>query len=108
VLFRLGMCYLKSGDAVAAIEAFDQVIADFTDQGEWVTRARENMPADPQSLELLPAPWPDGEVMHLGLKLASGLPIGTMFLTAEPTEVDGEEMWRLRIRRKIFSGADNW
>jgi hypothetical protein len=41
------MCYLKSGDAVAAIEVFDQVIADFTDQGEFVARARENMPADP-------------------------------------------------------------
>ncbi len=62
---------------------------------------------DPDRLEILPAPWPDGEVMRLTLKLASGTPIGAMLMSADAIEQDGEELWRLRVRRKVFSDTDN-
>ncbi len=108
-LLRLGMCHLERGDAAAASEAFERVLADFPEQEPFVARAREHLPAaDPgRSLELLPAPWADGEVMRLSLKLASGAPIGAMLMSADAGELEGEEMWRFRTRRKIFSETDN-
>ncbi len=106
-LFRLGVCHLKTGNTAGAFRAFERILADYPDEEHFVALAREQMPADPNTLELLPAPWPDGEVMRLTLKLASGTPIGAMLMTADASERDGEELWRLRVRRKVFSDATN-
>ena len=106
-LFRIGMCQLKSDDAAAATEAFERIIAEYPDQEQFVALARENMPDDPENLEFLLAPWLDGEVQRLSLKLTSGAEIGALLMTVDPADVDGVEAWRLRVRRRIYSDADN-
>ncbi len=108
-LLRLGLCHQKLGDAAAATTAFKRVIADYPEQELFVARAREHLPADPdpEPLALLPAPWDDGEVMRLGLQLASGTPIGAFLLTADATELEGVPLWRLRTRHRVHSDADN-
>lgn len=42
--FRLGQCHLKAGNDAKARQAFQAVIAEFSDQSEWVARARECLP----------------------------------------------------------------
>ncbi len=107
-LLRLGLCHLELGDTAAAAEAFERVLAEYPEQEHFVARAREHMPEDEEDrLELLPAPWENGEVMRMSLKLASGVPIGVFLFTADATELGGEELWRLRIRQKVFSDVDN-
>ncbi len=108
-LLRLGLCHLKQGDAAAATEAFERILADYPEQEPFVARAQEHLPEDPdpEPLELLPAPWDDGEVMRLNLKLASGTPIGFFLLTADATELEGAPLWRLRTRHRVHSDADN-
>ncbi len=106
-LFRLGMCHLKTGNTGGASEAFERILAEYPEQEHLVARARQQMPEDPNVLELLPAPWPDGEVMRMRLELASGTPLGAILMTADAAELDGEELWRLRVRRKVFSDTDN-
>ncbi len=106
-LFRLGMCHIKNDDSAAATEAFERILLEFSDQERFAAMARENMPDDPEALEILPAPWDDGEVMRLTIKLASGTKVGTMLMAADSAEVDGDEFWRLRVRRRIFSDSDN-
>jgi len=106
-LFRIGMCQLKKNDDAAAIETFERIIAEYSDQKRFVSLARENMPDDPDDLEFLPAPWHDGEVQRLSLRLVSGVEIGTLLLTVDSTDVDGVEAWRFRTRRRIYSDVDN-
>ena len=106
-LLRLGLCHLEQGDDGAATEAFRRLLSDYPEQEPFAARAREHMPGRTESLELLPAPWDDGEVTRLSLKLASGTPIGAMLFSAGAAELEGEELWRLRVRTKIFSDADN-
>ncbi len=105
-LLRLGMCYLEKGWPGLAAETFDKIFARYPEQEQLVARAREQMP-DFNKLELLPAPWPDGEVARMTLKLASGVPVGAFLITADATEQDGAELWRFRARQKVFSDADN-
>ncbi len=107
-LLRLGMCHLQQGDRGAAAETFDRLLAEYPEQEQLVARAREHMPQDEaKPLELLPAPWEDGELTRMTLKLASGVPIGAFLITVDAAELEGEELWRLQVRQKVFSDADN-
>jgi len=106
-LFRIGMCRLKSDDTVAATEAFERILAEYPDQETFVALARENMPDGPENLQFQPAPWLDGEVERLSLKLASGTEIGTLILTVDSAEVEGVEAWRMGTRRRVYSDMDN-
>lgn len=101
-LFRLGACHLQQEDAVAAAAAFERILADYSEQEPFATWAREQMP---DTLNLLAAPWDDGEVLRLTLKLTSGVPSGAMLLTADTVERGGEELWRFRRWHKGFSSA---
>jgi tetratricopeptide (TPR) repeat protein len=73
--YRLGLIYEKQGNADEATAAFRTVIENYPDEKEIVAQARKRMPSEPK---LLPAPWVDGEEMHIHMKLASGMDIGTM------------------------------
>lgn len=105
-LLRLGVCHLQAGEEAAASEAFERILADFPEQGPFVERARSSMPGAWDALELLPAPWIDGEVLRLSLKRPSGVPIGVLFVTADGAAQGGEELWRLRTRFVAFSDDD--
>ncbi len=56
--------------------------------------SREQISVTPSSL--LPAPWADGEVMPLRLISAADVEIGSLIYTAESTQVDGKDAWRVR------------
>ncbi len=105
-LLRLGTCHLKQGDAVAAAAAFDRLRTEYPEQEGLVARAREHMPGE-EPLELLPAPWEDGEVIRMTVGRVSGVPLGVLFMTADAAELDGEELWRLQIRHKFFFDTRN-
>ncbi len=107
-LLRLGVCHLKKGDSGAATEAFERVLAEYPEQEQLVARVRAQLPNnEEEALELLPAPWEDGEAARMKLTLASGLPVRFLILTADTTELDGVELWRLRIRHQFFSDPTN-
>ncbi len=109
-LLRLGTCHLKQGDAAAATRAFKRVVAEYPDQEQLAARARAQMPLGApgeEPLELRAAPWDDGEVARLQLKLASGMTVGVLFMTADAAEADGEELWRLQMRHQFFSDPRN-
>jgi hypothetical protein len=68
-LYRLGICLQKKGLTAEANRSFHQLIQQYPEQGELVANARQALGSE---LQLLPAPWTDGEVLDLGVKLASG------------------------------------
>ena len=109
-LLRLGTCHLKQGDPAAATGTFKRLFTEYPEQEELAARAREQLPLrvpGEEPLELLAAPWEDGEVNRLIVKLASGVTVGVLFMTADATEVDGEELWRLQMRHQFFSDTRN-
>lgn len=78
--YRLGQCLLRKGSTSEATKAFEKLIADFPEQKELVTAARQQMPA---GIKLIPPPWTEGEMTILTLKLPTGLPIGKWVQTIE-------------------------
>ncbi len=106
-LYRLGMCYVKSGREEKAKEAFEKLIKEFPDQTDLVAKARANLPGAPQEIVLEPVPWVDGEVLQLTLKLPAGLRIGKFILTVDSTTVGGKDAWRFQFLRYVASGGNN-
>ena len=97
--YRLGHCLLKQGKKKDARAAFQEVIKDFADQKELVAKVRKEMPDAEPELKLGPVPWKDGEALHMRLKLAGGLDIGTIVWTADTANVDGRDVWRFQTYR---------
>lgn len=93
--FRLANCYLKSGQQSEAIAAFRQLIDTYPEETALVAKAKEHVPG---SVSLLPAPWSDGELTELSMRLASGLDVGRQFTFVHAVEQDGRRMWRTENR----------
>lgn len=106
--FRLAMCHVKRGDDGAARLALERLIRDFPEQEALVAQARTNLAAVQPDIELDPVPWVDGEFLAYQMSLATGKVLGSLFLMAESTTVDGVEAWQLEIRRFGFTQADNY
>ena len=104
---RLGLCYLKQGKDEKGTEALQKLIDKYADQKEIVARARKHIPEAPQPLRLVPAPWADGEIFRMDLKLPGGRFIGMIFSTADKMTVDGRNIWRLGRRRFVAMGGNN-
>ncbi len=101
--FRLGQCLLKQGKESEAVAAFQSLIEDFPNQKEVVAKAKKHLP---DQIELLPAPWTDGERLTLTMKLAGGQKIGLVGLAVEAAEVDGKPVWKMLARRYIVGGQN--
>lgn len=95
--YHLGACYYKKQDYTNATAAFEEVVKDYPDQTNMVARAQKYLAAA-ATVTVQPAPWTDGEVMRLDLKLAGGLKIGFAEFTANAGETNGEKTWRLGSR----------
>src|SRR4051812_6703218 len=93
--FRLGQCFLKKNRTAEATAAFERLIKDFPNEKDLIAKAREHLPAD---IVLSPVPWQDGEELHLTLKLANGLDIGTMVYRARASESEGHKFWEVGAR----------
>ncbi len=90
--FRVGICQFKKGDSAAANASFEQVIKEFPDQKETVAQAHDYLY---QALHLLPAPWVEGEALHLELRNPAGVKRGSILGRMTSAEVNGQKIWRL-------------
>ncbi len=104
--FRLGMCYVKMGKKSEATAAFKKLVEDFADQKELVAKAREHLPEE-GGLELLPAPWIDGEQLIMSANLATGMNIGNFILAVRSDQLDSQDVWRMSLRRHVSLNAPN-
>jgi hypothetical protein len=88
-LYRLGMCYRKSGNEADALATFSALAKLYPEQKELIGKS--------YALNLTPAPWADGEIMRLtqkriGTEFVSGL--GTY--SVESIREGGKSAWDFR------------
>ena len=92
-LFRLGMCYRKSGSAERAQATFSRLLSLYPEQQDVLAL----IPApSPGALGLKSAPWEDGEVMLLSARLQGGFQIGTLTYRFESASDAGRRVWNLQ------------
>lgn len=103
--YRLGQCLLKQQKPAEAKAAFQKLIDEYPDQKDWVAKAREHVPAE-SGLELLPAPWKDGEFMQLTLKMGQ-IDLGSLIWSVEAAQRDGRDIWRMKTIRFVLEGGEN-
>jgi tetratricopeptide (TPR) repeat protein len=94
-LFRLGMCYQKSGHNESAQAAFSRLKRLYPEQKELIA----GIPAFPSEAPSLgPAPWVDGEILQFTMKTkGSAAGIGaTQVFSMESLVEEGNTGWRFR------------
>jgi hypothetical protein len=91
--FRLGMCYLKSGSTEQAQAAFAKLLRLYPEQQDLIALIP---PPSSGQLELKPAPWVDGEILLLSIKLKSGGQVGDLTYKFESTMESGRMAWKVR------------
>jgi tetratricopeptide (TPR) repeat protein len=91
-LYRLGICYQKSGRAEDAKMTFDKLIRLYPDQQDLISMIPGTVSALPQ---LHPAPWVDGEILQMQIKVKSGSQAGIYFYTVEEVQESGDFAWKL-------------
>jgi hypothetical protein len=94
-LFRLGMCYLKSGRKAEATAAFQKLAKDYADQKALVAK----IPAQATAHALLPAPWPVEETLVLRAKMEGSPQGGIIVFRVQETDVAGRRAYRLDTYR---------
>jgi hypothetical protein len=93
--YRLAQVYLKQGKQDEATAAFRKLIEDYPNEQELIAEAEKHLPS---KLELLPAPWTEGERLQLDMKLPTGVDIGTMIYMIESADHQGQDLWRCSTR----------
>jgi hypothetical protein len=95
-LYRLGQCQLKAGHGETAAGTFRKLVDQYPDQAEWVAKARTYLPdATAAGLEVVPAPWNDGELLRFVVRTKRGTPVGDLTYSAQSTTVEGRPAWRV-------------
>jgi len=94
-LFRLGMCYQKSGRAAEAQAAFAKLAKLYPEQKELISRIPA---APPQELGFGRAPWVDGEILRMNASTkGSGPGLGLNYVyTISSTQEEGKAAWKIR------------
>lgn len=104
VYYRLGTCYLKTGDDAKAVAMFKELLTRFPDQKQIASEAKSqlvklnafdeenqiNMP-----LEIGPVPWESGEICYYNIKTATGMEIGKLISSVKETTENGKDLWRI-------------
>jgi hypothetical protein len=86
-LYRLGICYRKSGREADALTAFSTLARLYPEQKDLIAKSL--------LLNLRPAPWADGEIMRLTQRF-KGKEAGLGVYSAESSQKDGKPIWDLR------------
>ena len=92
-LFRLGMCYQKSGSAGKAQAAFSKLLSLYPEQQDVIALVPSPSPG---ALGLKPAPWADGEVLQMSARIQGGFPIGTLTYRFESGAEAGRKAWNVQ------------
>jgi len=96
--YRLGMCLIKKGDKEKGVEILGKLVKDYPEEKDLVKKAHEQrQPA----LNLIPAPWKNGEAFTLSILAPSGSEIGTLSYTARLTEVKGTPAWEISGEQSV-------
>ncbi len=101
VYYRLGTCYLKTGDDAKAIEMFKQLMTRFPEQVEIVNDAKnqlsklETLDDGDRPLEIGPAPWEAGETCWYDMKTPANMSLGKMIMSIKSVAINGNDMWRI-------------
>nr|MBA3485129.1 hypothetical protein [Pirellulales bacterium] len=77
---------------------------NFADEKELVAQARKRLPSE---VQLLPAPWGEGDELQLNMKLATGLDIGTMIYRIEAAKPEGKDVWHCTTRGLVTANGAN-
>jgi hypothetical protein len=102
--YRLGTCYLKTGDDARAIEMFNELLTGFREREEIASEARAQLvklnALDEEDqmnkpLELGPAPWEAGETSWYSYKAATGVELGKRITTIKEAVINGNDVWRI-------------
>lgn len=86
--YRLGLCLQKKGQQAEAAKVFQALIAEYPDQTDVVAKAKALVPAE-AALRLLPAPWVDGELLELRMKMGTKA-VGTMRYSVQSSKTNSD------------------
>jgi hypothetical protein len=102
--YRLGTCYMKTGDDTKAIEMFKELLTGYREHEEIAWDARDQLfklnalDEEDQTvtpLELGPVPWESGETCWYTF----GTPVienyGKMILSIRDVTINGNDLWRM-------------
>lgn len=92
--YRLGTCYLKTGDGAKAEEIFKEILARFSKQEEIISAVKAQM-SRLDILQLEPEPWSDDETCCYSVKSMAGMEIGKNIWTIINAVIDGNDIWRI-------------
>jgi hypothetical protein len=102
--YRLGTCYLKTGDETKAIEMFKELLTGFREHEEIASDAgyqlvkmnaldEEDQIFTP--LELGPAPWETGETCWYTFGTPAIKSLGKGILSIKDITINGNDLWRI-------------
>ena len=100
--YRMGVCLYKKKCFAEATAAFEKLLKDYPDQKELVTLSNKYLAG---AMNLLPAPWEDGEDMQMDLKFPTGFKIGMASYRIRSGELNGQKIWR--ISSCMFAGVQS-
>lgn len=98
--YRLGLCLLKKGNQTEAVNAFKSLVEHYPEQTDLVAKAREHLAG---GMDLLPAPWTDGEILDFRMK------VGSMVGATQVFSVDrgAADTWLLKTCMYLGVGTMN-
>jgi len=96
--YRLGMCLIKKGDKEKGREILTKLVEGYPEEKDMVKKAHEQLQP---ALDLIPAPWKNGEAFTLSILAPSGNEIGTLSYTAWLTEVNGTPAWEISGEQSV-------
>lgn len=87
---RIGLCLQKQGKTDKATSAFQRVVDQYPDQKQIIAQAKQHLPLD---AKLLPAPWGNGDEMHLEMKLSTGVGAGVQVYRIAADRQSDRDCW---------------
>ena len=99
--YRLGLCLLKRGSPAEAAAAFKAVIEQYPEQTDLVVKAREQLAA---GVDLLPAPWTDGEILDYRLSPPGSTATATHVISIDRGTADS---WQIKTCMYLGVGTMN-
>ncbi|HBA84833.1 MAG TPA: hypothetical protein DCZ95_12130 [Verrucomicrobia bacterium] len=95
-VFRTGMCQLRKGNKAEAVASFENVAANFSAQTGLIEKAKAQLAElNWAPLELAPAPWQDGEILHYNQLLHSGVLGGVEKWMIKADKLGDQDVWRI-------------
>lgn len=99
--YRLGTCYLKTGNENKAIEMFKKLLNSYPEQADIVNDAKNQLSklgaladGDIKPLEIGPAPWETGETCWYGIKSPPTMSHVKMIMSVKSITANGNDLWQ--------------